>query len=87
MPAEPPLTPDERRVLAILMEPNRPVAERTVERIAAELGTTFDPAWRILRSLERRQPQLAHPDVDAGLGVKFWRTTYDAAEAMEGETG
>jgi hypothetical protein len=41
------------------------------------------PTHTALRKLETRRPQLAHPDVDATLGITFWRTTYDAADAVE----
>jgi hypothetical protein len=83
VPAAPPLTPDEREVLEVLMQPDRRVADCTVEAIAESLGTTFDSVHRTLRSLETRQPQLARPEVDRGLDIRFWHTTYEAAEAIE----
>ena len=85
MELDPPLTLDERRVLGVLMRLDLAPADKTVERIAAELGAERQQTWRVLRGLERRRPQLAHPDVDEGLGIQFWRTTYFAAEAMEEE--
>jgi hypothetical protein len=85
MPADPPLTDDERRVLDVLTQSKRPVAERTVEAIAGSLGTTFTPVHRVLRRLEERRPQLAHPQMDEGLNVQFWIATSDAAEAVEGD--
>jgi len=82
MSADPSLTDDERRVLEVLMQPNRGVRDRTVERVAEAVGMTWQPTWEALRSLETRQPQLAHPDVDAKLKITFWRTTYAASEVM-----
>jgi superfamily I DNA/RNA helicase len=83
MPADPPLTDDERRVLEVLMQPNRGVADRTVEKIGEAVGMTWTPTWEALRSLESRLPQLARPDVEATLDIQFWRTTSHAADAME----
>ena len=64
------------------MQPNREVADRTVEKIAEAVGMTWTPTHTALRKLETRRPQLAHPDVDATLGITFWRTTYAAADAI-----
>jgi hypothetical protein len=83
VPAEPPLTDDEDRVLRLLMEPDRKVADCTTEAIAAAIRTTRQSARKILRGLERRTPQLVRPEVDEGLGIQFWTVTYDATEAIE----
>ena len=83
MPADPPLDEDERAVLKQLMQPHRKVADCTVEKIAEAVGMEWTPTHTTLRKLETRRPQLARPDVDATLEITFWRTTYEAADAIE----
>jgi hypothetical protein len=83
VPANPPLEDDERAVLDVLMQHDRRVADRTVEKIADAVGMTYTPTYAALRKLETRRPQLAHPDRDATLEFTFWRTTHDAADAVE----
>lgn len=80
---DPPLSDDERKVLNIMMLPDRGVADCTTEAIASALGAEYDATDRILRGLEERRPQLAHPEADAGLGKQVWFTTHEAAEAFE----
>jgi hypothetical protein len=63
------------------MQPNREVADRTVDKIAEAIGMTWAPTHTTLRKLETRRPQLTHPDVDAKPHITFWRTTHDAANA------
>jgi hypothetical protein len=70
-------------MLSVLMQPGRSVARRAVEALAEDLGTTFTPVHRTLRSLEQRWPQPARPDLDAGLDVTVWAATYNPAEASE----
>jgi hypothetical protein len=57
----------EEKVLTYLMS-GRTVPDRTLEGIAAELGLEKQDVHKALRGLEKRRPQLAHPDVDATLG-------------------
>jgi DNA-binding IclR family transcriptional regulator len=86
VPAEPPLTAPEVAVLNVLLEPTNRVAESTLEGISESAGLNVQHAHRTLQGLERRQPSLVREDIDAGLGIRFWMTTYDAAEAMEEPT-
>lgn len=81
--ADPPLTDGERKVLNVMMLPDRGVADCTTEAIASAIGAEFDAAQRILRGLEERHPQLAHPEADAHLGKQVWLITHEAAEAFE----
>lgn len=83
MPSEPPLTDQERTVLAVLMTPGSRVADCTTEAIGERSGMPAKEAGRTLRALERRGPPLVRQEVDEGLGVRFWMSTYEAAEAVE----
>jgi hypothetical protein len=84
VPADPPRTDDERRVLGMLTQPDRRVADRILEKIAEAVGMVVHPTWDALRSLEMRRPQLVHPQVDATLDLQFWVTT-SHADAIHGE--
>jgi hypothetical protein len=85
VPADPPRTDDERRALGMLIQPDRRVADRTLERIAEAVGMVVHPTWDALRSLETRRPQLVHPQVDATLDLQFWATTSHVADSIHGE--
>ena len=81
MPADRPLSASERRVLDVLMQPDRTVEDRTVDAVAEASGLEVTDTWRALYALETHRPQLAQPDVDATLDIQFWRATPDAAKA------
>ena len=83
MPADPPLTAHEAAVLQALMRPGWRVENRTLEAVAAAAHLESPDARKALRSLEHRSPPLARSDVDAVLGVQFWMSTPDAADAAE----
>jgi hypothetical protein len=70
----------------MLMQPDRRVADRTLEKIAEAVGMVVHPTWDALRSLETRRLQPAHPQVDATLDLlQFWVTTSHVADAIHGE--
>lgn len=68
----------------MLMQPDRRVADRTLEKIAEAVGIVVHPTWDALRSLETRRPQLVRPQVDATLELQFWVTTSHVADAIHG---
>jgi hypothetical protein len=70
----PNLTDDERTVLAALMEPAVPAAERSEEALQERTGLAHHVA-RILRELEDSDPQLVENDVDESLGTRVWQAT------------
>jgi hypothetical protein len=82
MPTDPPLTDDEQAVLRALMAPESRPANSTVEILAERTGLG-DRTGRVLRGLARRDPPLAMRLIDEGLGVQFWISTYDAADALD----
>jgi hypothetical protein len=65
------------------MTPGRRVANSTTEAVRERSGLGAWEPGRALRSLEERDPPLVRQDVDEGLGVCFWMSTYEAAEATE----
>jgi hypothetical protein len=83
MPPDPPLTDAERVVLDVLMAPGTRVANSTADAIADRGELTAEDARGAIRSLLRREPPLVREEFDSGLGIRFYRTTYDAAEATE----
>lgn len=77
--AEPDARPEGQRIaLGVIMQPGRSVADRTLERIAATAGRDVEDVRRWLKASE--EDGLAERDVDATLGVEFWRATADAAD-------
>jgi hypothetical protein len=83
MPSEPPLTEVEAAVLNVLMEHDRRPADRTIDVIS--------DASQVWRQRDRSgapgaratAPSARASRVDEGLGVQFWQTTHDAADAVE----
>lgn len=83
MPAEPPLTDVERTVLNVLMAPGSRSINCTVQAVGHRAGLDIGEAARALRGLAGRDPPLVREDVDEGAGVRFYMSTYDAAEALD----
>lgn len=78
--ADPDLTSEERRVLGVLMQPGRRIEDRTVDRMAADLGMEPADVARVLDQLEAEG--VVHGDRDAKLEVEFWIALNEAAERL-----
>jgi hypothetical protein len=74
----PTLTEDQRTVLAALMEPAVPAAERTDEALRNRTSLAHHVP-RILRELEDLDPPLVENAVDEALGTRVWQATQAAA--------
>jgi hypothetical protein len=77
----PELSDDERTVLAALMEPAVPAAERTEEALRNRTSLAHH-VGRILDELEAFDPPLAENTVDEALGTRVWQATPAAGELL-----
>jgi hypothetical protein len=75
----PELSDDQRTVLAALMEPAVPAAERTEEALRNRTSLAHHVP-RILRELEDFDPPLVENEVDEGLGARVWQATLAAGD-------
>jgi hypothetical protein len=78
----PELSDDQRTVLAALMEPAVPAAERTEEALRNRTSLAHHVP-RILRELEDFDPPLVESDLDEGLGTRVWIATIAAGERLD----
>jgi hypothetical protein len=80
----PKLSDDQRTVLAALMEPAVPAAERSEEALQERTGLAHHVA-RILRELEDFDPPLVENDVDEALDTRVWQGTPAAGDLLDRE--
>jgi hypothetical protein len=78
----PDLTEDQRTVLAALMEPAVPAAERTDEALRNRTSLAHHVP-RILRELEGFDPPLVENDADEELGTRVWQATLAAGNVLD----
>jgi hypothetical protein len=78
----PVLTEDQRTVLAALMEPAVPAAERTDEALRNRTSLAHHVP-RILRELEDFDPPLVENDADETLGTRVWQATLAAGDLLD----
>jgi hypothetical protein len=81
----PKLSDDQRAVLAAVMEPAVPAAERTDEALRNRTSLAHHVP-RILRELEDFDPPLVENEVDDALGARVWQGT-PAAGGLLGREG
>lgn len=74
------LTNEERQVLGALMQPNRTIADKTVDQIADDLGMAPHEVARTLDQLEAEG--VVKNSTDATLEVEFWIALNEAAERL-----
>jgi DNA-binding MarR family transcriptional regulator len=75
------LTQEERQVLGVLMQPDRGIADLTVDRIAKDLGMESLAVARTLDGLEAEG--VVKNSTDATLEVEFWIALNEAAERLD----
>jgi hypothetical protein len=78
----PDLTDDQRRVLAAVMEPGVPAAQRSEEALQERTGLAHHVA-RVLGELEGFDPPLVENDVNEALGTRVWRGTLAAGDLLD----
>jgi hypothetical protein len=78
----PELSNDQRTVLAAVMEPAVPSAERTDEALRNRTSLAHHVP-RILRELEAFHPPLVQNDLDVKLGTQVWQATPAAADLLD----
>jgi hypothetical protein len=66
-----------------MRHPSPLVTDRTTAAIGDELRIGQREADEALRGLQARRPQLARSEVDTKLGIQFWMSTPDAADAID----
>jgi hypothetical protein len=81
----PELSDDQRSVLAALMEPAVPAAERSEEALRNRTSLAHHVP-RILGELEAFDPPLVEQDLDSELGTQVWQATA-AADDLLGRGG
>lgn len=79
------MTSEERQVLGVLMQPDRSIADLTVDRIAETLGMEPLAVARVLDQLEAEG--VVHCDREATLEVEFWIALNGAAERLDPPAG
>jgi hypothetical protein len=80
----PDLTDDQRSVLAAVMEPAVPAAERTEEALRERTHLAHHTG-RILRELEDFEPPLVENGEDDALGTRVWQGTQAAGDLLHRE--
>ena len=76
------LSNDQRTVLAAVMEPAVPAAERTDEALRNRTSLAHHVP-RILRELEGFDPPLIENDLDVNLGTQVWQATPAACDLLD----
>lgn len=77
------LSDNERTILNVLMAPGARAENSTWDAITDRSKLDGETVHRTLRALEEREPALVRSEVDTGLNERIWRSTYEAAEALE----
>jgi hypothetical protein len=83
MRTDPPLSRTERIILDVLMAPGSRIENSTAEAVAERGQLVLEEVRTAMRGLLDREPPLVREDFDSKLGIRFFRPTYEAAEATE----